>query len=180
MDERKQPPPRVLEDELRAYARAWVTQGLTGLEDSITDRLSNLLSTPNPSSPDPSMNAKSGSTAGLAAESHSSPDAPPTQESKCFMLADTALGQDVSSRPSAICAACARCLTAPQQATARSKGTRFGVSSFDCYICAMKALKPESFTKPFCDFLTTNPTIFHAVDYFKEKLNAAGFNEVCS
>lgn len=178
MDERKQPPPSVLEDELRAYARAWVCQGLTGLEDSITDRLSNLLSTSSPSLPGSSTNADSRSTAGLA-ESQSSLDAPLTKESKCFMLADAAVGQDVSSNPSAICATCACRLTTPQQAMARTRGTRFGVSSPDCYICAMKALKPESFTKPFCDFLTANPTIFHAVDYFKEKLNAAGFKEVC-
>lgn len=48
----------------------------------------------------------------------------------------------------------------------------------DCYICDLMSGKPEAFTKPFCDFLTENPTIFHAVDYFKEKLNGAGFTEV--
>lgn len=36
---------------------------------------------------------------------------------------------------------------------------------------------PETFTKPFCQFLTENPTIFHAVDYFKEKLGDVGFVE---
>jgi hypothetical protein len=35
------------------------------------------------------------------------------------------------------------------------------------------------YTKPFCDFLTENPTVFHAVDYFKRKLKANGFTEVC-
>lgn len=43
-----------------------------------------------------------------------------------------------------------------------------------------RELKPEDFTKPFTDFLTENPTIFHAVDYFKRKLNDAGFEEVCT
>lgn len=47
-----------------------------------------------------------------------------------------------------------------------------------CYICDMKSGKPEAFTTPFCEFLTENPTIFHAVDYFKGKLNGAGFTEV--
>lgn len=175
MDERKQPPPSVLEDELRAYARAWVAQGLSGLEDSITDRFSSLLSMQAPS-PDPSTDPNAHPVAGLP-KPKTSLDALPTQESKCFMLAET---EDASSPPSAICATCVCRLTAPQQAIVRSKGTRFGASSSDCYICAMKTLKPESFTKPFCDFLTANPTIFHAVGYFKEKLNAAGFKEVCS
>lgn len=47
-----------------------------------------------------------------------------------------------------------------------------------CYICDMKSGKPEAFTTPFCEFLTENPTIFHAVEYFKGKLNGAGFTEV--
>lgn len=47
-----------------------------------------------------------------------------------------------------------------------------------CKICHLRSLKPEAFTKPFTQFLTENPTIFHAVDYFKEKLAAVGFTEV--
>jgi hypothetical protein len=39
-------------------------------------------------------------------------------------------------------------------------------------------IKPEEFTKPFCDFLTENPTIFHTVDHFKGKLGEAGYKEV--
>jgi hypothetical protein len=38
---------------------------------------------------------------------------------------------------------------------------------------------PEAYTKPFCDFLTENPTIWHTVQYFEMKLNAAGFKKVC-
>jgi hypothetical protein len=38
---------------------------------------------------------------------------------------------------------------------------------------------PEAYTKPFCDFLTENPTVFHAVDYFEKKLEKAGFKKVC-
>lgn len=39
---------------------------------------------------------------------------------------------------------------------------------------------PEAYTQPFCDFLTENPTVWHAVDYFQKKLEKAGFKKVCS
>lgn len=39
---------------------------------------------------------------------------------------------------------------------------------------------PEKYSKPFCDFLTENPTIFHAVKYFEEKLSKAGYEKVCA
>ena len=38
---------------------------------------------------------------------------------------------------------------------------------------------PEAYTQPFCDFLTENPTVWHAVQYFEKKLDAAGFKKVC-
>ena len=45
--------------------------------------------------------------------------------------------------------------------------------------CLVKPV--EEYTKPFCEFLTENPTVFHAVDYFKRKLKENGFIEVrCS
>jgi len=41
------------------------------------------------------------------------------------------------------------------------------------------ALKiPEAYTQPFCDFLTENPTVFHAVSHFETKLEKAGFKKV--
>lgn len=43
-----------------------------------------------------------------------------------------------------------------------------------------KDLRPEAFTKPYCEFMTNNPTVFHAVGYFKEKLVKSGFKEVCN
>ena len=44
----------------------------------------------------------------------------------------------------------------------------------------LNALKsPEAYTQPFCDFLTENPTVWHAVQYFEKKLDAAGFKKVC-
>lgn len=43
-----------------------------------------------------------------------------------------------------------------------------------------KEMKPESFTKPYCEFMTANPTVFHSVQYFKDKLTSAGYKEVHS
>jgi hypothetical protein len=43
--------------------------------------------------------------------------------------------------------------------------------------CAVK--EPADYTQPFVDFLTENPTVFHAVDYFERKLEDAGFKKVC-
>jgi len=43
---------------------------------------------------------------------------------------------------------------------------------------ALKA--PEAYTEPFCTFLTDNPTVWHAVDYFEKKLQKAGFEKVIS
>jgi hypothetical protein len=37
---------------------------------------------------------------------------------------------------------------------------------------------PEAYTQPFCDFLTENPTVWHAVSYFEGKLDKAGFKKV--
>ncbi|KAI9740574.1 MAG: hypothetical protein M1834_005155 [Cirrosporium novae-zelandiae] len=37
---------------------------------------------------------------------------------------------------------------------------------------------PESYTEPFLKFMTENPTVFHAVSYFSNQLNAAGFTEL--
>ncbi|KAF2153424.1 hypothetical protein K461DRAFT_278234 [Myriangium duriaei CBS 260.36] len=37
---------------------------------------------------------------------------------------------------------------------------------------------PESYAKPFCQFLTDNPTVFHSVDYFSSELEKNGFEEL--
>ncbi|PNY23897.1 Vacuolar aminopeptidase 1 [Tolypocladium capitatum] len=47
-----------------------------------------------------------------------------------------------------------------------------------CRLCQVEAGNPEAYTKPFCDFLQENPTVFHAVEYFKRKLNHSGFQEL--
>lgn len=38
---------------------------------------------------------------------------------------------------------------------------------------------PEAYAKPFCEFLTENPTVWHAVAYFEKKLKHVGFKKVC-
>lgn len=43
---------------------------------------------------------------------------------------------------------------------------------------AARDIKPEDYTKPFTDFLQENPTVFHAVDYFKKKALNDGYTEV--
>lgn len=52
------------------------------------------------------------------------------------------------------------------------------LAEHECRLCQVAACKPEAFTKPFCDFMTENPTVFHAIDYFKGKLSHAGYQEV--
>ena len=53
-------------------------------------------------------------------------------------------------------------------------------SSRDCMQCSRGTANPEAYTKPFCDFLQENPTVFHAADYFARKLRAGSFQEVHS
>lgn len=38
---------------------------------------------------------------------------------------------------------------------------------------------PEAYTRPFCEFLTENPTVFHVVQYFESRLEKAGFEKAC-
>ena len=76
-----------------------------------------------------------------------------------------------------------RALAALNVATSESEatslhGTRIDDEDDVLRLCAIRESKPEAFTKSFCDFLTQNPTIFHAVDYFKTKLHRLGFEEV--
>jgi aminopeptidase I len=47
-----------------------------------------------------------------------------------------------------------------------------------CSACMVLDSKPEAFTHPFCSFLKENPTIFHSVDYFKEKMISLDYKEV--
>ncbi|KHO01435.1 vacuolar aspartyl aminopeptidase Lap4 [Metarhizium album ARSEF 1941] len=47
-----------------------------------------------------------------------------------------------------------------------------------CRLCRVARCEPEAFTKPFCDFLQENPTVFHTVHYFQRKLSDSGFKEL--
>jgi len=47
-----------------------------------------------------------------------------------------------------------------------------------CSACMVMDAKPQAFTKPFCAFLEDNPTVFHAVDYFKNKMRSLRYKEV--
>ncbi|OKL64090.1 hypothetical protein UA08_00310 [Talaromyces atroroseus] len=44
--------------------------------------------------------------------------------------------------------------------------------------CASAAFAPEAYTQPFIDFISKNPTIFHAVDYFSKELEAHGYTRL--
>lgn len=54
---------------------------------------------------------------------------------------------------------------------------RFGAQERQNTVAA-RDVKPEDYTKPFCDFLQENPTVFHAVDYFKSQASKHGYTEV--
>ncbi|OTB05190.1 hypothetical protein M426DRAFT_319997 [Hypoxylon sp. CI-4A] len=47
-----------------------------------------------------------------------------------------------------------------------------------CCSCSVMNSKPEAFTEPFCKFLQENPTVYHAVGYFKDKAAALGYKEL--
>lgn len=98
------------------------------------------------------------------------PDEPFSRESKCFILAEMNRAAPHENR---VCGDCAVRLSNHE----RRHVLQVPVGH-SCRICDLKVSKPECFTKPFCQFLTENPTIFHAVDYFKGKMNAVGFTEL--
>ncbi|KAF3804202.1 Vacuolar aminopeptidase 1 [Colletotrichum gloeosporioides] len=94
----------------------------------------------------------------------------PVTASKPFLLAD------MEGRPAASNPVCESCWNALRYSEV--KQTSRAASPAACKLCAVAAGKPEAYTQPFVDFLTENPTIFHAVSYFKTKLAAAGFTEL--
>ncbi|GKT41163.1 vacuolar ATPase assembly integral membrane protein vma-21 [Colletotrichum spaethianum] len=90
--------------------------------------------------------------------------------SKPFLLADMN-GRSPAENP-----VCDSCWNALRYSEVRQ--TTRAAHPSACKLCAVAAGKPEAYTKPFVDFLSENPTIFHAVSYFKDKLAAAGFTEL--
>ncbi|KAJ0165198.1 Vacuolar aminopeptidase 1 [Colletotrichum tanaceti] len=94
----------------------------------------------------------------------------PVTASKPFLLADMN-GRSPAQNP--VCESCWNSLRYSEV-----KQTTLAAHPSACKLCAVAAGKPEAYTQPFVDFLSENPTIFHAVSYFKDKLAAAGFTEL--
>lgn len=93
-----------------------------------------------------------------------------SHESRCFILADL---HRAARFDNDVCYSCYARLSSEQREHVVEQSP-----DRTCKICDLKVSKPEAFTKPFCEFLAENPTIFHTVVHFKEKLNAVGFTEV--
>jgi aminopeptidase I len=90
-------------------------------------------------------------------------------ESRLFVIAGM---EGRPERENPVCVFCATRLQAEQRRHI------IAADQESCKICAYKAVRPGAFTKPFCDFLTENPTVFHAVDDFKSRLTAVDYVEV--
>lgn len=99
----------------------------------------------------------------------SSPE--PRQRSKNFVLADME-GRD--TRDNRVCSSCIAKLAPGEVGQVNWHLAEDQV----CRLCQIAEIRPEAFTKPFCDFLQENPTIFHTVNYFEEKLKQLGFTQV--
>ncbi|KAI0854406.1 aminopeptidase I zinc metalloprotease-domain-containing protein [Daldinia vernicosa] len=89
---------------------------------------------------------------------------------KAFVVGDLARSGSVS-----LCDSCLRDIPKEKRA-----GTNIIIESDtqQCSACDVLASKPEAFTEPFCKFLQENPTVFHSVGYFKDKLNALDYKEL--
>ena len=106
--------------------------------------------------------------------SHSTTDSkssfPSSLESRCLQLAGP---PRPPQRAHPVCGWCALALKPEERAHISEPGSQ------SCIVCAFKNAGPEVFSEPFCEFLTENPTVFHAVAHFIEKLEKAGYEEVC-
>ncbi|KAG5919849.1 hypothetical protein E4U42_006401 [Claviceps africana] len=101
-----------------------------------------------------------------------SPSSTPSNRSKAFVLAD------MKGRPAQENRVCARCIAKLAADEISHVNGWHLAGEQTCRLCQVAQCKPEAFTKPFCDFLRENPTVFHAVDYFKRKLTECGFDEL--
>ncbi|KAI5461446.1 aminopeptidase I zinc metalloprotease-domain-containing protein [Mariannaea sp. PMI_226] len=94
-----------------------------------------------------------------------------TDSSKNFIIADLE-GQDLRNVP--FCATCISQLSSSQRTSLNSS---LGDKQ-SCRLCQIGDIQPAAFTQPFCDFLQENPTIFHTVEYFTNKLRQLGYQEL--
>ncbi|UNI18723.1 Aminopeptidase I [Purpureocillium takamizusanense] len=120
------------------------------------------------SSPTPTAAAAMPATSPSSAPSSSSSS---PSRTKNFILADM---EGRAPRDNRVCA---RCITKLAPGEIGQVNWHLPEDQ-PCRLCQVARCEPEAFTKPFCDFLQENPTVFHTVDYFKRKLNHAGFQEL--
>ncbi|EXK97191.1 hypothetical protein FOQG_02470 [Fusarium oxysporum f. sp. raphani 54005] len=95
----------------------------------------------------------------------------PKQSSKNFIISDMK-GRD--TKDNRVCASCITKLASDEVGQVNWH-LEAGQA---CKLCQVEKMEPECFTKPFCDFLRENPTIFHTVDYFENKLKALGYEQL--
>ncbi|KAJ2893695.1 hypothetical protein MKZ38_008319 [Zalerion maritima] len=93
------------------------------------------------------------------------------KEEKTYPPEQTILHSILSSQVRHLCSPCYTSLQPHERIYSM-------VSGRACQLCPLRDLRPDGFTEPFCDFLTNNPTIFHAVSHFKGQLSKAGFTEL--
>ncbi|KAK4075922.1 hypothetical protein Trihar35433_2482 [Trichoderma harzianum] len=123
-----------------------------------------------------SLSAQSSASSSFApipasASAHTQQAASPLASSKHFVLAD------MDGRPPLDNRACMNCISKLSASEVGQVNWHVDEDN-KCKLCAVRDLKPEAFTKPFCDFLRENPTVFHTVDYFKTKLRQSGYVEL--
>ncbi|EPE02893.1 vacuolar aminopeptidase 1 [Ophiostoma piceae UAMH 11346] len=114
----------------------------------------------------------------LPTSATSSSSIPVSRESRCF--AETGMAKQ-SAAENRVCPPCASRMRRDE---VRQCNVLFpGTETIDadlaqengCVVCSWKRGDPSFFTKPYVAFMTENPTIFHTVDHFTEKLKGAGF-----
>ncbi|OAQ85728.1 aspartyl aminopeptidase [Purpureocillium lilacinum] len=153
----------------RAPSTASPHESVLSLRQQLSDTLSAMsASSASHSLPSPTPAA----AAAMPAPTSSSPSSSPSPaRTKNFILADM---EGRAPRDNRVCSRC----------IARLAPGEIGQVNWHlpedqaCRLCQVARCEPEAFTKPFCDFLQENPTVFHTVDYFKRKLNHAGFQEL--
>ncbi|KAL1892997.1 vacuolar aminopeptidase 1 [Sporothrix stenoceras] len=146
-------------------------------------------SIPSYSSYAPSSASSSASSSAFSTPTSSPPLAPTTtpvyrsRESQCYHQTGMA---NRSVNDNVVCFSCAdrmndidlrTCHLVPPTGVTRGSEDR-NKKIGACVVCAWKRGDAATFTKPFLHFITENPTVFHAVDYFENQLADAGFEKL--
>ncbi|KAI1103092.1 aminopeptidase I zinc metalloprotease-domain-containing protein [Jackrogersella minutella] len=90
---------------------------------------------------------------------------------KAFIVGDLAR----SGKPLSICDSCYSNIPIHR---VESLPLRLADDRSSCFSCKVMSSDPEAFTEPFCKFLQDNPTVFHSVGYFKDKMTSLGYKEL--